>query len=88
MNLFIEKREPVMAMKWEGFSSMPLLIEMKGDATNILLRHDGSILIFDNAYSLSNYITVHVGNWILKENGTWKSMKEAEFFKTYDKLDD
>ena len=47
MKKFVEKKQPIEALQWNGFISMPELVEMKGDATNILLRHDESILIFD-----------------------------------------
>ena len=67
MKKYTEITQSVEAMRWEGFVSMPELVEMKGNAINILPRHDESILIFDNAFMLDNYATVNKGDWIVKE---------------------
>ena len=87
MMKFIEKKNIIEAIQWNGFSSMPELVEMKGDAINILLRHDESVVIFDNAYFLDNYIVVNKGDWIVrKDNGIWISMKDSELKATYEEL--
>ena len=87
MRKFIEKKNSIEALQWNGFESMPELVEMKGDATNILLRHDESVLIFDNGYMLENYITVYKGEWIVKlSNGTWNSMKNKDFKEMYEEV--
>ena len=87
MKKFVEKKQPIEALQWNGFISMPELVEMKGDATNILLRHDESILIFDNGYMLEKYITVNKGDWIIRSgNGVWVSMKDREFKIAYEEF--
>lgn len=87
MMKFIEKRSAVEALRWNGFASMPELVEMKGDAINILLRHDESVVIFDNAYFLDKYIVVNKGDWIVrKDTGEWISMCDSELRDTYEEF--
>lgn len=87
MMKFIEKRSAVEALQWNGFASMPELVEMKGDAINILLRHDESVVIFDNAYFLDKYIIVNKGDWIVrKDTGEWISMHDSELRDTYEEF--
>lgn len=87
MKKFIEKRSVVKAIQWNGFASMPELVEMKGDATNILLRHDESVIIFDNGYMLDNYITANKSDWIVcVSNGVLNSMKDKDFKEAYEEL--
>ena len=84
---FIEKRSAVEALQWNGFARMPELVEMKGDAINILLRHDESVVIFDNAYFLDKYIVVNKGDWIVrKDTGEWISMHDSELRDTYEEF--
>ena len=83
MKKYIEKTHSVDAMRWEGFVSMPELVEMKGNAINILPRHDESILIFDNAFMLDNYVTVNKGDWIIKIDNQYIRMSDIEFRKKY-----
>lgn len=83
MRKFTEITHSVEAMRWEGFVSMPELVEMKGDAINILPRHDESILIFDNAFMLDNYVTVNKGDWIVKIDNQYIRMSDIEFRKKY-----
>ena len=87
MRKFVEKITPIEAIQWDGFISMPELVEMKGDATNLLLRHDESVVIFDNGYMLDNYITVKKGDWIVRmSNGVWNTMKDKDFKEAYEEL--
>ena len=87
MKKFVEKREPIEALRWNGFDSMSELVEMKGDPTNILLRHDESVVIFDNGFFLENYITVEKGDWIVrKSNGVWNSMKDRDIKESYEEF--
>ena len=83
MKKYIEKTQSIDAMRWEGFVSMPELVEMKGDAINVLPRHDESILIFDNAFMLDNYVTVNKGDWIVKIDNQYIRMSDIEFRKKY-----
>ena len=83
MRKFTEITHSVEAMRWDGFVSMPELVEMKGDAINILARHDESILIFDNAYMLDMYTTVYKGDWIVKVDNKYLGMSDSEFRKKY-----
>lgn len=83
MKKYIEITHSVDAMRWEGFVSMPELVEMKGNAINILPRHDESILIFDNAFMLDNYVTVNKGDWIVKIDNQYIRMSDIEFRKKY-----
>lgn len=83
MKKYIEKTQSVDAMRWEGFVSMPELVEMKGNTINILPRHDESILIFDNAFMLDNYVTVNKGDWIVKVDNQYLRMSDIEFHKKY-----
>jgi hypothetical protein len=66
MKRFVEKKNMIEGIQWNGFSSMPELVEMKGDAINILLRHDESVVIFDNGYFLDKYIIANKGDWIIR----------------------
>ena len=86
MKKYTEITHSVDAMKWEGFVSMPELVEMKGNAINILPRHDESILIFDNAFMLDNYVTVNKGDWIIKIDNQYLRMSDTEFHKKYVEL--
>ena len=87
MRKFVEKKIPIEAIQWNGFDSMPELVEMKGDATNLLLRHDESVVIFDNGYMLDNYIAVMKGDWIVRmSNGVWNTMKDKDFKESYEEL--
>ena len=87
MRKFVEKITPIEAIQWDGFISMPELVEMKGDATNLLLRHDESVVIFDNGYMLDNYIAVKKGDWIVRmSNGVWNTMKDKDFKEAYEEL--
>lgn len=83
MKKYTEITHSVDAMRWEGFVSMPELVEMKGNAINILPRHDESILIFDNAFMLDNYVTVNKGDWIVKIDNQYIRMSDIEFRKKY-----
>ena len=83
MKKYTEITHSVDAMRWEGFVSMPELVEMKGNAINILPRHDESILIFDNAFMLDNYVTVNKGDWIIKIDNQYIRMSDIEFRKKY-----
>lgn len=83
MKKYTEITQSVDAMRWEGFVSMPELVEMKGNAINILPRHDESILIFDNAFMLDNYVTVNKGDWIVKIDNQYIRMSDIEFRKKY-----
>ena len=87
MRKFVEKKIPIEAIQWNGFDRMPELVEMKGDATNLLLRHDESVVIFDNGYMLDNYIAVMKGDWIVRmSNGVWNTMKDKDFKESYEEL--
>lgn len=83
----VEKKNTIEAIQWCGFSSMPELVEMKGDAVNILLRHDESVVIFDNAYFLDKYIIANKGDWIVrKNNGEWITMRDSELKTSYEEV--
>lgn len=86
MKKYTEITHSVEAMRWEGFVSMPELVEMKGDAINVLPRHDESILIFDNAFMLDNYVTINKGDWIVKIDNQYIRMSDMEFHKKYIEL--
>jgi hypothetical protein len=83
----IEKRTPIEVIQWNGFASMPELVEMKGDAINILLRHDESVVIFDNGYFLDKYIIINKGDWIARDiDGVWHSIKNNEISSIYEEI--
>lgn len=82
---YIEKPEVVVAMQWNGAKSMPELIAMRDESmTNILLRHDESVLIFDNAFNLSVYITLNPGDYCIKDRqGNFVVVDRHTFEETY-----
>ena len=84
MKMYEEITNSVYAMKWEGFDSMMEFVEFKGDSINVLLRHDESLVIFDNGYNLEQYIVVEKGQWIIKDNkNNFYVLKDSEFKKRY-----
>ena len=84
MKQYIEVKSTVYAMFWNGFESMPEFVEFKGDSINILLRHDESLVIFDNGYYLDQHIVVEKGQWIIKDSrGNFISMRDSDFKKSY-----
>ena len=83
MRKFVEKERKVEALFWNGFSSLPELVELRGDMVNVLLRHDESVLIFDNAFNLSQYITLVKGSWLVKIDDEYCTMKDKEFHSKY-----
>lgn len=82
---YIEKPEVVVAMQWKGIDSMSELVAMRDESmVNILLRHDESILIFDNAFNLSVYVTLNVGDYYIKDtHGNFTVMDGHTFEETY-----
>lgn len=83
MKEYVERERKVKALLWEGFKSLPELVEIYGDMVNILLRHDESVLIFDNAFNLSQYVTVSKGDYIVHSEGNYTIYDKAHFEKKY-----
>ena len=83
MKKYEEIKSAVYAMRWNGFESMPEFVDFKGDSTNILLRHDESLVVFDNGYNLEQYVVIEKGQWIVKDNNDFIVMSDSEFKKKY-----
>ena len=84
MKKYEEIKSTVCAMRWGGFESMPEFVDFKGDSINILLRHDESLVVFDNGYNLEQYVVVEKGQWIVKDNNNdFIVMSDSEFKKKY-----
>ena len=80
MKKYIERKNCVLAMRWDGFISMPELVEMNGGAVNILLRHDESVVIFDNGYDLKPNIIANKGSYIVLDNGCYSVFSDEKSF--------
>lgn len=83
MKEYVERERRVKALLWEGFKSLPELVEIHGDMVNILLRHDESVLIFDNAFNLSQYVTASKGDYIVHNEGNYAIYDKSNFEKKY-----
>lgn len=83
MKKYVEREKKIEAIRWEGFKSLPELVEVHGNMVNILLRHDESVLIFDNAFNLSQYVTVTKGDYIVCVDGVYAIYDKAHFEKKY-----